>query len=368
MSSRITHLDAVRGVAVLAILIMNGISFGLGNVAYFDLSAPGTDSTLDWLLGIAGEVFADQKFMGLFSLLFGASILLFLERVSTRTARPVGLSLWRNTILLLIGLAHAVAWEGDILVVYALCAPVLLLFRGVSSRVLVGLGVLTFSAAPTLAWFVGQGISASVIRDVWRGVVLTPETELMFLALAMDAFARALGMMLIGMGLYRSGAILDPAPSPRLLRWSVVGVGFGAVMAGVGLWWAHTADFDAAALVTSNIFNSVGTLPMTLGYLGLLIAWDGRLGQRWAGKIRAVGRMALTNYLLQTVLGLTVAGLASGTVISRTHVWGVMLFVWALQLWGSERWLRAYRYGPVEWLWRSATYRRLEPLKRRMDR
>ena len=62
MSTRITHLDAVRGVAVLAILVMNGVSFGLGNVAYFDLSAPGTDSSLDWLLGIAGEVFADQKF------------------------------------------------------------------------------------------------------------------------------------------------------------------------------------------------------------------------------------------------------------------------------------------------------------------
>ena len=83
-SARITSLDLIRGVAVLGILLMNAVNFGLGGAPYFNLSAGGSETWLDWTVGIFGEVFVDQKFMGLFSLLFGAGMILFIDRASQR--------------------------------------------------------------------------------------------------------------------------------------------------------------------------------------------------------------------------------------------------------------------------------------------
>ena len=105
-SARITSLDLVRGVAVLGILLMNVVSFKLGQVAYWNLSAGGSETWLDWSIAVFGEIFVDQKFMGLFSLLFGAGIMLFIDRASLRERRPVLLNLWRNGLLLGIGLLH----------------------------------------------------------------------------------------------------------------------------------------------------------------------------------------------------------------------------------------------------------------------
>ena len=115
-TTRLTHLDLIRGVAVLGILLMNIVSYAYRGPSYFDISLPENQTQLDWCLGAIGEVFADQKFMALFSLLFGASVLLFLERAESKTDKPVRFSLWRNFILLLIGLVHLSLWEGDILV------------------------------------------------------------------------------------------------------------------------------------------------------------------------------------------------------------------------------------------------------------
>ena len=118
-ANRITSLDVVRGVAVLGILTMNVVSFALPDAAYFNIDASSPQSTLDWIVGAAGEIFADQKFMGMFSMLFGAGIVLFADRAASKTSHPVWLSLWRNCLLLLIGIAHSLLWPGDVLTVYA---------------------------------------------------------------------------------------------------------------------------------------------------------------------------------------------------------------------------------------------------------
>ena len=143
-SQRITHLDTVRGVAVMGILIMNAVSFFFLGAAYFDISSPEHKTILDWLVGGFGEVFADQKFMALFSILFGASVLLFCERAAAKGHSPVRLSLWRNFLLLLTGSFHASIWEGDILFVYACCAPVLLLCRKLPPTLLILVGTLLY--------------------------------------------------------------------------------------------------------------------------------------------------------------------------------------------------------------------------------
>jgi len=346
----------------MGILVMNSVSFGLGNESYYDPSLGAVTALDTWLAGF-GEVFADQKFMGLFSLLFGASLLLFLDRVSGRSDHPARLSLWRNFLLLVMGVLHTVLWIGDVLVTYALCAPVLLLFRNARAQTLVVLGVVLFGLSVPLGWWAGTAIDDATIRAVWRGVVKTPDQELFGLYILTEQFLRAMGMMLLGMGLFRSGHLVRPI-GPTGIRWSVVAIVVAAAVSGVGLFQVAAQGGDAGALVVGNMANGVATIPMTLGYLGVLMGWDQRSTGRLIRRVRSLGRMALTNYLGQTVLGVLVFALVPKEDTTRTLLWAFVLVVWAIQLWASDAWLGRFRMGPLEWLWRCATYRRWEPLRR----
>ena len=150
-AARITSLDLLRGVAVLGILLMNAVSFKYGLAPYLNLSAGGSAGWWDWAVGFFGEIFIDQKFMALFSMLFGAGILLFIERAQRRGGRAALLNLWRNALLLLIGVLHSLLWDGDVLVVYALSALVLLALRNLPGRALIAIGAGIFLlSAPNL--------------------------------------------------------------------------------------------------------------------------------------------------------------------------------------------------------------------------
>ena len=143
-SDRITSLDLLRGVAVLVIVLMNAVSFKYGLAPYLNLSAGGSETWLDWTIGVLGEIFIDQKFMGIFSLLFGAGILLFIERAERRESRPVLLNLWRNVLLLGIGILHAILWDGDVLIAYAVSAVFLLAMRKLPSKALIATGAVVY--------------------------------------------------------------------------------------------------------------------------------------------------------------------------------------------------------------------------------
>ncbi|MEM6925539.1 MAG: DUF418 domain-containing protein [Myxococcota bacterium] len=362
MTRRPTHLDTVRGAAILGILVMNGVSFGLGNVSYYDLSASAPQSGASWLLGGLGEVFADQKFMALFSLLFGASLLLFLERVRDRTASPVRLSLWRNGLLLLIGIVHSVVWPGDVLLVYALCAPGLLLLRGASASTLLALGTGVFSLSLLSAWGLGA-VEPEAIRVMWTGELGTAPAETAAALVLLDIFSRAMGMMLIGMGLYRGGWLLRPS-GPYALPRSLAAVALGAMISGLGLGWVASRQFELSVVVMGNVWNGVATIPMALGYFGVLRGWDERAEGVLIRRVRAVGRTALTNYLAQTAVGVSLVLVVPSAWIDRTTIAVAIVIVWGLQLWASEAWLRRFRMGPLEWAWRCATYGQWEPLRR----
>ena len=150
-TGRITSLDLIRGVAVLGILLMNAVSFKFGHGPYFNLSAGGSETWFDWAVGIFGEVFIDQKFMGLFSLLFGAGMILFIDRASRRGRRAVVLNLWRNA-LLLIGILHFLLWDGDVLTAYAISSVFLIALRKLPNWALIspGIAVFTLSVATAL--------------------------------------------------------------------------------------------------------------------------------------------------------------------------------------------------------------------------
>ena len=371
---RITNLDAVRGVAVLGILTMNAVSYGIPD-GYFNLEAAGSDTWLDWLIGGAGEIFFDQKFMGLFSLLFGAGIVLFADRAAAKARRPVWLSLWRNLLLLAIGAAHMRAWDGDILVVYAVCAPLVIALRKLRPAVLIGVGtLLVLSAAGTAVW--AQTTVDDPLNQIgdgyWlAGGAMSDPVGSWFLY---DFFVRALGMMLIGVALYRLG-VLDGARSPGFYRkMALIGLGAGLPLSALGLAIVASSGFSAEVALAGSAPNTVATIPVVLGYVALITLWNGRDGESGDSRprdglrlrVRAAGRMALTNYLTQTTLGLIVLGTLSGAVdLTRTWLAAFVIAVWALQLWWSQAWLDRFRYGPVEWLWRCATYRSWQRLRHR---
>ena len=361
-SQRITHLDTVRGVAVMGILIMNAVSFFFVGAAYFDISSPENKTILDWLVGGFGEVFADQKFMALFSILFGASVLLFCERAAAKGHSPVRLSLWRNFLLLLMGLFHESIWEGDILFVYACCAPVLLLCRKLPPTLLISVGTLLYLSPIIVSGLAVSVVDSAAFLEVWGSLSIknpSSDVDLVLLGLMYDVFARAMGMMFIGMGLYANGMLIHANASDALFKRSLCLVALGALLSGVGLAWTATQNFSPTAIVHGNIANTVGTVPMALGYLGLLMWWNEKTSGVLINRIRALGKTALTNYIGQTVVCVVLASLLPNEWLSRTTVFLLIIVIWWAQLYLAEKWLKRYRFGPLEYLWRCATYRRL---------
>lgn len=361
--ARNTYLDLIRGVAVLVILVMNVVSFGLGPDAYFDLSAGGSETWLDWLVAGAGEIFVDQKFMGLFSILFGAGVALFSDRAADKGRRPVRLGLWRNLLLLIIGILHARLWEGDILIVYALASPLVVLLRNRTPRALIISGVSVTMLSPLAAVLLQPGVSADA-GTAGPGLSLWEHSEAAGVYLLLDALARSIGMMLIGVALYRRGIITGDRPDRFYRRMAATGLGTGLPLAALGLALTAAAGFSTDLILVGAIPNTLGTIPATLGYMSLLVLWNRRPESSLRRRLGAAGRMALTNYLTQTLLGVLILGwLAANVDLTRTMLVGFTAAVWSLQLWWSAAWLVRFRYGPAEWLWRTATYWRRQPLR-----
>ena len=364
-NERITTLDAVRGVAVLGILTMNAVSYGLSPAAYFNLDADGSDTWLDWLIGGAGEVLFDQKFMGLFSLLFGAGIVLFADRAESKGRRAGWFSLWRNFLLLLIGLAHMAMWDGDILVLYAVCAPLVILLRRRRPATLLATGTLIVLSAAAVAATVQSTIDDPV-GQLGGGLWFDDGTmsDAAWLWFLYDFFARGLGMMLIGVALYRLGVLSGRRDRAYYRRMTATGLAVGLPVAALGLALVAANDFSSDVALIGSVPNTVATIPVVLGYLGVVVLWDAAGDTPLRSRVRAVGRMALTNYLMQTVIGIVVLrGLFDRGDLSRSGIVVFILAVWALQLWWSQAWLARFRYGPAEWLWRVATYRRWQPIR-----
>ena len=370
-SVRITSLDLIRGVAVLGILLMNAVSFKLGLVPYLNVSAGGSETWLDWSAGVFGEIFIDQKFMGLFSLLFGAGVMLFIERAAARGGWAVPLNLWRNALLLCIGFLHSLLWDGDVLMIYAVSSLFLVALRKLSARTLIVIGAVLFFVP------VGSDVALQSIADstdatlagIWTEPDADPETEgaegLLAVGALFSYFMRGLGLIVMGAGLYRLGFMNGDMPARTYRAFAIFGTASGLALAALGVLFVAVNDFSNAVAFVGNIPNNLGTIPASLGYMSIIVLWSRRADGWLKRRLRAVGRMALTNYLSQSILGVLILTiLLSDVTVNRA---GILLFVaavWALQLWWSEAWLARFRFGPAEWLWRVSTYGRLQPLRR----
>lgn len=364
-SERITHLDMVRGVAVLGILLMNAVSYGLPSAAYFNLSSAGTETGLDWVIGIFGEIFIDQKMMGIFSMLFGAGIVLFADRAAAKGASAGWLSFWRNLLLFCIGLLHTMLWDGDILTTYAVCSLILIPARNAPPKLLLAAGIACILVIIPVNAAMQTAISpdGSELGDLWLSGS-EPSNGIGFYFL-FDFFMRALGMMLIGVALFRMG-IFSGAKSPQWYRRAAaIGLGVGLPLAALGVVIAELEDYSPGIALLHAIPNTIGTLPAALGFVSLIILWNMRRETRAHRALQAAGRMALTNYLTQSIIGILILRVAfDPDDLSRSWILLFVLCVWALQLLWSPAWLARCRFGPFEYLWRIATYRRVQPLRR----
>lgn len=390
-------LDALRGWALLGIMLANMMVFS-GFVFMPDeqrgtLPLAGFDDALELFL----EWLVIGKFYALFSLLFGIGFAIQIGRLEQR-GEGTGRYLRRLFVLFLFGIAHLLLlWMGDILALYALMGAALLLFRRASDRALLVWAVVLW-AFPILwaaaAQFGGfrpdEPIFGAAIRyftsaglDLSRGPIAlyqsadfathlrgNPGEALIRLAdlLSQMRFTKVLGMFLIGLWVGRRAVHADAAAHrPLLRRVAKVGLGLGlplsAVKAVLMMWPGDRPGIEFAG----EVFYCLGTPTLALGYAAAFtLLWLG--ARRGLAEIAVpAGRMALTNYLMQSVLqGAIFYGWGLGLIgrYGLLIVLPLSAAIFALQIAYSRWWLARYRFGPAEWLWRSATYGRLQPMRR----
>lgn len=393
-AGRISSLDALRGVAVLGILVVNIQSFAFVAAARTNPSVQGDLEHANWWVWLLTYVLFDGKFISLFAILFGASLVLLVDR-SERRGIPAGpVHVRRLAILLGIGLLHAyLLWYGDWLVTLAITGGLALLYRELSAPRLLAVGLVVYAVGSITVPLIALWASTSAPEMVaqvaaewrpspeaiawelarYRGGWLTQMEHRVPAAfryetsyLAIRGLWQMTGLMLVGMALQKLGVLT--AARPRAFYAAMLAAGFGlgipAVLYGVG--WSVTDRWTVETYrAITDPLNYWGGLVMALGWIGAVM-WLVRAGLPLRG-FQAVGRLALTNYLLQSLICTTIFyghGLGLFGRVERVGQAGIVLAACAVQMIASVWWLRYFDFGPAEWAWRCLTYGRWMPLRR----
>lgn len=391
---RIVTIDVLRGFAILCILPMNIQSFSMVLDAYFNPMAYGDLHGANFWVWLLSHVLVDEKFMTIFAMLFGAGILLMTSRVEASGRSSAALHYRRMGSLIFFGLLHAyLLWCGDILVMYGVGGLFAYLFRRLRPRTLLILAVVSLSVLPVFLVRGGRWASHApaaqlqklndnwkppapeVAREVaaYRGSWLTQMTYRVPQALLMEApgyLFRLFGLMLTGMALFKLG-FFSGRLSPKLYM-ALIGmalfVGIPITLYGVRADLAHNWDAGFAVFY-GRLYNYGASLLISFGWIGLVM-----LASRSAAltgvtqRLAAVGRMAFTNYIMQSVICTTIFyghGFGLFGKVPRTGQFGIVVAIWIFQLMISPIWLRYFQFGPLEWLWRCLTYWQLEPIERK---
>lgn len=377
-------IDALRGFALLGILVVNAGSFastyfGLG-VADPAFSRP-VDHAVRWFVALVFET----KFYLLFSLLFGYSFALQMDSAQRSGSAFAPRFLRRLAGLLLLGVAHAwLLFSGDILVTYALLGLLLLWMRRLRSGTAVALAVVLLalvslgwgllawlmSLAPPMDWPLAEiHAKAQQAAQAYRAGALEAIAQRgrdmadgVWFVLVFVQGPCALAMFLLGLAAHRSGYLAAVAQQPvRLRRWLLCCLpigGAGALLyATVQTSLVRQSDHVSAAVLAVDL----ATAPfLTLGYVAALL-WvlqHSRRGRALAAWLEPAGRMALSNYLLQSLVGALVFTAYGLALVGRVPPLAVLLgcaALYAAQLALSRRWMARHAYGPVEWLLRAST-------------
>jgi len=424
LDQRFPTLDIVRGVALLGILMLNiedfagseglsDIPIGLAKAAFV-----GWHAHLDWTIVIVKWLFGEGRMRGMFSMLFGAGVILLTERIEHRAGpgKAAGVYYRRNLWLLLFGLFHGfVIWFGDILVDYSVMALLFLYpLRRLCSRTLIVCGLAIWllggtatrihaahvveilhkdaqltaaKAAGHSASYVQQALlaasqkeqqahAASLKEDIRKGQLgfldgwphrIEAEQNWLWAKFSSFRFVEWLGAMITGMGLYKVGFLTNRRRVREYVIVAIAGYAVALPLTLIGLWHLYHAGFTIAA--DARWMRIPYTTELCAGTLAnpsflLLLIRSGKF-KRVFLPLAAVGRTAFTNYILTSIICQTIFAWGPWKLFGQFefYQWYVVVAgVWTFNLVFSSIWLRFFVFGPLEWLWRSLTYWKRQPL------
>ncbi len=419
-SERFYSMDMLRGIAVLGILVMNIYAFAMPFAAYNNPLVMGGTDALNLGTWFFTHIIFDQKFLAIFSMLYGAGMIMMLDRAVARGAKGGRIFYRRSFWLLLFGMVHAYfIWFGDILFGYAVSGMIVFLFRNKKAKTLIISGVvfLIIGTLLTVASSVfmsqlkgaaeeaerliaaGEEVPAELmqLKDEWdlnRAFMDPGEEELtkditaykgtyaeildfrvpmaVMMQLSGTFFFilwRAGGLMLIGMGLMRLGIVNGQRDAGFYRKMMLIAYGIGLPMMLYSAYDLYQHDFDNFYFFGWGMMpNYWGSVAIALGHVALVnYLFKTNKMQGLLNRFSHVGQMAFTNYLMQSIILTTVFygyGLNLYTEIPRFAQMGFVLVVIVLQIIYSRWWLERYKFGPAEWLWRSLTYWKRQPFIR----
>lgn len=402
---RIFSLDAIRGVAVMGIFSVNVIAFAMIEAAYFNPAAYGGHHGINLFVWAANMLVIDGKMRALFSMLFGASTLLVIERAEAANLSGANVHYRRMLVLLGIGLIHYFfIWFGDILVLYAISGMLAFFVRNRPVNALVTAGILlmlvhmmffgffVFQQAHADAAAHTANASAEAI-NAWNGSLgyfypfpaeIAKDLAIHrggFIGIAAQKFVNwqdevtdtlifipeTVGLMMFGMAGYKSGFLTGEWSdrSYRLVAATLIPFGLAA---GFGVVWTDIGtNFFIIAMMTGFVVVATPFITFqAVGYAALIILLVRKMGPL-AQRVAAAGRCAFTNYLGTSLIAAFVFygwGLSYYGSVSRAQAWLLVPCVWTVMLLWSKPWLERFRYGPLEWLWRSLSRGARQPMRR----
>jgi uncharacterized protein len=404
---RYLELDALRGFAVMGILLMNIVGFSMPEMAYVSPAVYGGTDTPDVIVWALSYIFVDGKMRGLFTILFGASMMLIIERARDKGENVANIHFSRMAWLAIFGLAHFfLLWFGDILFLYAAVGCIAFFLSRLSAEDLIRRALLIFALGFVgytimfgsllhLQYLAGlPGASAATVdslaqtiedfdpgaaaiaadialhRSGFFPIVLAKLQDHFFQPLILLAYnmAETLPLMMIGMALYKNGFMTGEWSAADYRRLSLRLTAIGALILTAITFGLIYRDFDILLMLNASYaWNWPSQLLMTIGYAALLIGLIRQFSaSAWIERVAAVGRAAFSNYLGTSLLMTFLFygwGLGLYGAVGRAELYLFVVAAWALMLLWSKPWLSRFRYGPLEWLWRSLARRRLQPMR-----
>ena len=422
-AARVESLDILRGIAVFGILAMNITAFGLLFQAYGNPTVAGGVEGPNLLAYKIINVGFEGTMRGIFSLLFGAGIVLLTERMEQAGAGIMAAEIHFRRMLwmMLFGVIHwtLLLWTGEILFAYSLCGLVLFSFRKLAPRRLLIIGgvlllvaaAMSFGAAKSLtetrekavaaqtAQAAGKALTADQTKAVeewtkaqsrWRptaentaaqqswhsgsyldavGGQLPGSFEFQWVGLPFFFFFDMVPFMLIGMALLKLGVLGAERSIGFYLGMVAAGYAIGLPLGFYEMNMIVGSGFDLIAAKEADVTYEFSRLAMVIGHLGLFLAViKAGLFKALQRGMAAVGTMALSNYLMQTIICTWLfysfgPGLGLFGKLERHELYYVVGAIWVAEFIWSVIWLKYFRFGPFEWLWRSLTYWERQPMK-----